>query len=1401
MSNNRKSFFRYPLMLLGAVSLSHPLFSGDMEELKQHEKLINLYGAFPTAKTFKANSAHTAAGALLYAYNEGIPYILLGQRKDCKEYCNLGGKSEDKHKTLAETAAQEVEEESLGVYAFNPTLLEQQPYVDLYSSPQLYRTYFQKVEYVPSEYLNKKLGQAKKPESEEYYEFIWVPLETIYTRVSEGTSSFLHRGKKINLYRPFMDSLSTPTSLEFLKKTMLVKPKKIRLRNRLYLNGNKENPEIKIHWDIPYAEKNSPSAAPVPLGQNAFREKVVKKQIIFKLPSLTTTLEQSIPIDPAKEKKAFAHSVAAKQSLLLEIKALNEKNKKEFDPLENGWPYKLTPTDLHLILCNAGFKKIFDEFEQHQSLEILQKDLSTAFAKVFATKSDYLAYRTAEAIAFAHTHSSWPAFSHGMSSGVAHLTKVFTALHQHLIGDPLSEYYAMRGTHLYFKDIEDLKGVKNIRKLIGNDRGDILLCLNSSIIGGGVDYSTSTTSSLGLWAGDHSIQDPDPPIKFEEATALLGMPTSYAPFESLLHQYTLQASSDHKNGMLFVIGINPDQFEDSVFSYEFISNGKGFNPYSTFYNIHQELANKDDNYKWQRRGIYPEVRLFLHPKMRPHVRMKAFPYYPLSSEKEKEFQKKLNHTLIAILGKWLDENTAIMPNSFLEPVGIKSLYKMIYENEIGRLPKESLTADGLNYLLVHDHETAVLDFLQLTPIPRLMRDVVKHAFQINKPTFLKSLKESHHLNFETFLSEQDVQDIILGIDSKRNRGKALLSLTEQLDLSSYSHTLQKLFLDQCFKRTADEAIEHFFKSRPHSSLNDYFSIAEQIKLYGKSPRSLILHTKDLKLFSTDALKYWLERGTLEGDSGKELTLIGEAYNQKRGFLPSSEMVMSKIVLTRIINQRYDTKKGYQFDGPLKAQKFVPFLLHFIKDNNLSYNIKDYSTLESLLCSLVKEDKINLTDIDPYTGEPLLFSMIKTLDDRWGVWDAVYEKIIEKHNTACRENSPQLSPLNMLGKERLTPVRWLQKRYMETFKEHSLLMQFYWLKDKNFLRSLYHPFYLKAIGLDHQPYTKNLSAHEKEWVNKWFQLIKEEASKETLQNHLENTPSNNCLFIVDDVEEELGVSTWDARKIAMKRVKNISEEAKKAFLNEITEGEREKDKKFCNTTKDENASIEEVLEAMEGIDFQEKDWLFTKLLEDRFIPFMDQILLKAKIQPHDEPKLYISGFMSKQFKLARYFYNKASDNKLPYLLHSNLLGNWPIYVQSYEKDIQKDFPEFLTENNPYISPFANDFRVLNFQYPRNFDKLKKFLMDNLKKLKGINPFDQRPYMAEIIHNAAFYQDFFELFVSSFKDHKDLLRVTFPDGRTLKDYLMTLEMGHYRDKEDIEKFERRKKTLLKTFFTHN
>ena len=149
----------------------------------EDEKLMAMQlffkGEIPAHSHFKAQKGRAAAGVMVIAKHEGRLYTLLGKRDDTRTWCNFGGKTEDGQTCLNETAAQELMEESCGLYACPAGALHQNPSHTLQLENVTYRMYMRDFKYLKSAYFKERMGKATAGSSLEYTDFVWVELESL----------------------------------------------------------------------------------------------------------------------------------------------------------------------------------------------------------------------------------------------------------------------------------------------------------------------------------------------------------------------------------------------------------------------------------------------------------------------------------------------------------------------------------------------------------------------------------------------------------------------------------------------------------------------------------------------------------------------------------------------------------------------------------------------------------------------------------------------------------------------------------------------------------------------------------------------------------------------------------------------------------------------------------------------------------------------------------------------------------------------------------------------------------------------------------------------------------------------------------------------------------------------
>lgn len=835
-----------------------------IDTLERHSLRLRTASSVPSGLSFKAQHGKTAAGILLYGMHEGEVHILLGQRNDHPEHwCNLGGGSEEadgEEAFLFHTAARETEEESNQLYCPHPYLVRNQPYIDMYDGSLLYRMYWQKVQYLDREILNARLKVATTT-GQELKDFLWVRSHHLLEAVKTQKPLIrIDEERSIELYPELFRTLSTPSGKAFLEN--LVEHQRIKrftkevrpLVNRLYWVGDnlpsddlesmplQAWPTVDVqlsrrehlarqlqHWQEQLIEAQASKGKKHNKARKVQHAHNVVKELQSELDKHPNSWN---PLEKSSDKNTFARAVAAHVAMLIEFKRRFSKLPKEEFASEKAEPVE-SYTDMSLRIILGPDYKTYKDFPEAQDS---QDKADTLNIETFLDRY----YRPDEAkdgkrevsilpsdISFiksllkkSRQNGLQPIFYNATSESLYGLFMFFTHLREYIMAMPLKGLAALRGTDIYFKDVETMGDVLQkygysdyhtwgLSAPSHDERKNSVLCGNFTALAG-LKTTRTSSSSLEYAMNDHAVSPPDLGSAIQEALALSGFnnPTSKY-FDSLFQQFVSHLHREYANSVMLAIRMAPELLEShtyaafgggSPFTQEVKTDDKSekqiVTPSQIFEGLNAEAKRQKDSPEpfekdiERKRNLIPEVRILLSPRIMftEGVHVKPTPRFPMDKESKEEFKDLSHATCMAMIGDWLSEENCILGGSFHQYPVAKKLYKAIHLGLTGRPVKEKISFEGFFYLVRNGYYEAVKEYLANYPT------LVKETAYSSERMIIAALKSNSRpmlqLIFEDlkdvlqldFLDEQIAKFVRIAQDS--GWGQSAYFLSEYLDKNS-----------------------------------------------------------------------------------------------------------------------------------------------------------------------------------------------------------------------------------------------------------------------------------------------------------------------------------------------------------------------------------------------------------------------------------------------------------------------------------------------------------------------------------------------------------------------------------------------------------------------------------------
>ncbi len=633
------------------------------------------------------------AGILPYSIDPqtGQKVILLGKRVGHNWWCNFGGSSDlnkglDPDKTLADTAAREVLEESLGYLSFTAQELAHKPsHGILNSAGVFYRMFIAQHPYVGVERLKKALSVPDYGWQHEYSEYRWVPLNLFMEDLAKNHTVEEESMKTVKVG----DMILYPYFWEMLKES----PVKNTLTN--ICAGKKVR--------ATHTHDGRVQRVVSPLSVEDEKQQLAK-----------TVVKKGFVLGQIKTRRPFAAEDAIDHFEEIQTMSgfLKEDEVKDLRKIMREAPYTQTQAYLHHIMG----EKVYDSLEGQSELEV--NTFLEEFAKCFNIRSrdknsidSQYTQILIKALDNEKKNKEKVVFYHGTDSLTCFLWDIFTAYRSQLKNLQENQLTTFRGLEKRFSSILDVDAFINTYKEIDgkvsnykivNDihYADLGLSVNPFLFGNDGNLTSATYYLFYIMS---SVQPTKQEDLFNAFMTETGIPGKFKDYKALFQQYYL--CNDKFNSKLFQIFLDP-QIVDCV-SYMSVVGGDVITvlndsvPYYGFAKIISELRTPPEkcNEKLQDRlsgklGSSRDLndlqgRIFLNPKIfyNPrYVSVNTYWRHPLSDDMEKSYSQKLNGQVSQDLARWLAQHCYLDSQTFVEGMpALKKSYRYVYEEEM-KLP-------------------------------------------------------------------------------------------------------------------------------------------------------------------------------------------------------------------------------------------------------------------------------------------------------------------------------------------------------------------------------------------------------------------------------------------------------------------------------------------------------------------------------------------------------------------------------------------------------------------------------------------------------------------------------------------------------------------------------------------
>ncbi len=767
------------------LGLKASLTSIEDENLVATERFFN--SAIPAHGHFKAQKDSTAAGVMVISEHNGKLYTLLGKRDDTQTWCNFGGKTEDGQIYLSQTAAQELMEESCGLYACPAGALNQNTSHTLQLENISYRMYMRDFRYLKSTHFKERMGQATTGSSREYTDFAWVEVGSLLSGNPTLHPDETDMGEPFELFDDFRTMLQESTVRDALSNWGKKKSGPLHTFRRLDISNHSVS-RIKTTWArIDGVQRTaiepSDAAFVVPYGQNAAGEKVSYKTYH----KGSKKLILPVPFNPEIERETFANAVVKKARALMELKG-NFPQEQETTPVPEVWRplveefRKASPTERHLkwILKDkfvegrtreayrANIKIYLQTMNEQKRMETRG---NVAVDEESINKLATLLYQ--EAVALQSEKDPRFCLYHGASGEFGELYATMSTLRASLLLEPIRGFEhsrpdfseismhpillnGVRGTDMYYRQFleamekpenQSLTPAQIFRSVFHRDDYDPLtvltrICTNPALTCG-PDFGASTSNSVEYWFKGHSVGGRPTKNFFDETGALLGIEGEFSVFDSLFRQYYGIRGEDESNGLMVQMFVTPEFLSQYNYAHHV------HEPDSSIVHTDPILKQGETHYQYSKMlslpdsiqsSCYPEVWAYLPPtRYRDSVRFLAYRRHDLSETLLKKITQELFDTWDHILAKWLTENTRLLDGALHggSPL-LHKLHRMASQQWAGESIQDTLPEKGLRHLIELDNVEGVK-----TLVSQYSESVASISETDRKALLLSSLRKGH----------------------------------------------------------------------------------------------------------------------------------------------------------------------------------------------------------------------------------------------------------------------------------------------------------------------------------------------------------------------------------------------------------------------------------------------------------------------------------------------------------------------------------------------------------------------------------------------------------------------------------------------------------------------------------
>ncbi|MEI8320892.1 MAG: hypothetical protein WCG05_02635 [Alphaproteobacteria bacterium] len=739
----------------------------DDENLRSLEGFFK--GPVPAHSHFQAKSQATGAGVMVIAEQGGQLYTLLGKRDDTKTWCNFGGQTEDGQIYLSETAAQELMEESCGLYACPANSLQKNPSHTLQLKDITYRMYMRNFQYLDSTHFVEKSRQATDHSFREYTDFAWFKLNAIVSK-NPLTADSLHpkdadRFQEIQEPLEIFDAFAAMLQESSVIATLSNWGQKKSVPHHTFRRWdapNETSSDTRVSWAPVTGMKDKPMIASetafvVPYGQNAAGQEAIDKTYHKGTETLTIPVRANAHI----EREIFAHSVVKKARTLMELKTKHGPREEIVNTVPEAWQplvegfRQASPTERHLqwVLKDkftpgrtkesyeANIRAYLDLLNSREDMQMTRDII--AVTDTIVNKLVTLIHQEVEAL----QHPTDPRFPlyHGADGNIGELYWIMSSLKEilqvsspavHILAKPSftgTEMHptflnGVRGTDLYYKKfIEILKDparqhlttaqiiFKDLKGPDGTFAPKPHICTNPALTCG-PSLGASTSNSVEYWIKAHSIHPPDTKKIFNEGLALLGINATFEVFDSVLRQYYGLSASD--NGVILQMFVTPEFLENythaeklwdtrsPVFQDPILKHHSAQHQYTDFLNL-TDVSHDH----------YPEVWAYPTPnRSAGSINFLSYRFQDLNKEDLDALHRELANAWDHVVTSWLLSNTRLQEGAIYggDPL-LHKIHRIASRLQAAEIIKDTLPKDSLRHLINLNIPEGVATLLQESP--------------------------------------------------------------------------------------------------------------------------------------------------------------------------------------------------------------------------------------------------------------------------------------------------------------------------------------------------------------------------------------------------------------------------------------------------------------------------------------------------------------------------------------------------------------------------------------------------------------------------------------------------------------------------------------------------------------